>query len=50
MKLNEILTAVKIGAAVGKSLLVGKVAKTLEKVEEASDIAKAVAKLVKKKK
>lgn len=50
MKLDKILTAIKIGAGVGKSLVTGKPAKVLDKIEEAADIAKAVKKLIKKSK
>jgi len=50
MKLDDILIAAKIGIGVTKSLMTGKVAKTLEKADEAVDIAKAVRKFLKKKK
>jgi hypothetical protein len=45
---DKIILAVKIGAGVGKSVLTGKPAKVLEKTEEATDIAKAVRKFLKK--
>lgn len=46
IKLETILTAVKISAGVAKSLVTGKPAKILEKTEEAAGIAKAVKKLL----
>lgn len=47
MKIDQILLAIKIGASVAKSLATGKVAKGLEKTEEAVDIARAVKKMIK---
>lgn len=47
MKLDQILVAAKIGISVFKSLATGKLAKGLEKTEEAIDITKAVKKLIK---
>lgn len=49
MKIRDIISAVQIAVAVGKSLATRKVSKTLEKIEDAAGIAKAVEKLVKKK-
>jgi hypothetical protein len=48
MKLNQIFNALKIGLAVGKSLATGKVSKTLEKAEQAANIADAVKDLIAK--
>jgi hypothetical protein len=50
MKIDQILTAIKIGIGVAKSLATGKVAKGLEKADIAVDIAKAVKKTIKAKK
>lgn len=49
MKIDQILNAVKIGLLVARSLASGKLAKGLEKADEAVDIAKAVKKTIKKK-
>lgn len=49
MKIDQILIAIKIGLGVFKSLATGKLAKGLDKADEAVDIAKAVKKLLKKK-
>jgi len=50
MKIDQILIAVKIGAALAKSLATGKLAKALEKTEEAASIAQAVKKMIRPKK
>lgn len=49
MDAKKIFNAVLIGFGVAKSLATGKVAKSLDKVEEGVQIAKAIAKLVKPK-
>lgn len=49
MKISEILNAIKIGTLVAKSLATGKVATTLDKIDQGVDIAKAVKKILKKK-
>jgi hypothetical protein len=49
-KFDQMILAIKIGAGVSKSIFTGKPAPILEKVEEATDIAKAVRKFLKKKK
>jgi hypothetical protein len=48
MKFDQIMLAIKIGAGVGKSVLTGKPAEILDKTAEATDIAKAVRKFLKK--
>lgn len=50
IKIDQILNAVKIGIGVAKSLATGKVAKTLDTMDTAVDIAKAVKKTLKAKK
>lgn len=49
MKIDQLLNAVKIGLLVAGSLATGKIAKGLERANEAVDIAKAVKKTIKKK-
>lgn len=50
MKIDQLLLALKIGIGVTRSLATGKVAKGLEKADEAVDIAKAVKKMIRPKK
>lgn len=50
MKIDHLLNAIRIGAAVAKSLATGRLAKGLEKTEEAVVIAQAVKKMIKPKK
>jgi hypothetical protein len=48
MKIKGIFAAIRIGLAVSKSLATGKVAKGLEKTEDALSIAEAVKALISK--
>jgi hypothetical protein len=50
MKIDHLLNAIRIGSAVAKSLFTGRLAKGLEKTEEAAVIAQAVKKMIKPKK
>lgn len=47
MKLKDLFKAVKIAGLVGKSIATGKVAKTLDKITDAVQIAEAVRNLLK---
>ena len=47
MKIDQIITGIKIAVLVGKAIITGKHSETLDKIDQAADIAKAVKKTIK---